>query len=480
MAETSYFWSGTVTGDANNAEYNHLEYTKVYNKFLASDGVGYVIPGYANSLNVQASSPAAASVDVHTGAAMVQGFLYENDALNTLAVPANASGNPRIDRIVLRINFAAQTVRVALVQGSAAATPSLPTLTTVYGTTWEVSLAYIWVANGFSTITEADIHDEREFTLSASADQKSSGRKNLVRGSEFVVPTINPFTGGADISGTWFNLQVAAATVSFTTKPTQQARGAALKIASGATASEIQQAINVNESTVYTLHSLVMPEAGAAGLVIEIYDKIGAAVIISRTMRRTGSWLAEKIRFTTPAACSQIILRIVGVANQTIDIGQQVLTEGYRAGNFEPVHEYIALPQEEIGTNYNFTAYSSTLTSVDLFSAAWSTTFTTLASRLEILAIDVLLGANDSGSAAGNVQVAVLGASETSAGNSGVRIDLSGETNDKKRYNNGMVPVQGYSGSPKTATLLQSFLVSVTASGAGTCDVLIAIRGVWI
>src|SRR5512139_3425710 len=191
MAEDSAFWGGTTVGDAASADvwqapYTSEEWSDIWSKMFASDSTsGFVIPLHENELAVEAENPASMDVSVLSGVATIRGRLYENTTTATLTIGANASGSPRIDRIVLRTSFAAQTIRLVVLQGTPGATPALPTLTQD-ANTWEVSLAYIWVASGTTSIPDEEIHDERVFLLSFSAINKSNPSFNHIQNSELI------------------------------------------------------------------------------------------------------------------------------------------------------------------------------------------------------------------------------------------------------------------------------------------------------
>lgn len=478
MTQTSYFWNGTTVGDASLAPYSHLVFTRQYSKIVASDASGYVAPGYLNSLNVQPSSPASASVDVASGAAIIKGIIFDNDATATLAVAANVSGNPRIDRVVIRVNFASQTASLFILQGTPAVTPTLPTLTQTYGATWEFSLAYIYVANGFSALTEPTIHDERTFLKSAFSLEGSPSRHNLVRGSDFVVPfTANDGTGVgyALVAGTWVGSNTGA-TISFVSRPSQQTRGFAVRTVSGASLLELRQAIEVVPSTVYNLRSLV--NTAVVGAVIELYDISNSNTIITRTINRPGAWIEENIVFTTPASCTLIAIRLKGVSLQTVDWGQQVLTEGYHRGGFLPVHEYIPLTRLIAGTNFNLNNFSTGTQTINFVSGAFSSALGAFDAANDIIAVQVIVGCRDSGSAAGTPSLAIGNAED--GGLNRLTINLEGVPNDSLRYMDAKVPVRKYSGSLLTlGANLATITLSVTASGANTLDIIMSVRGVY-
>ena len=127
-------------------------------RFWAQSGV----TDYANMLEVYGDS-SGRQVKVKTGRACVRGHWYENTAEETVAIAANASGNPRIDRVVLRLDPSANSIVLAVVQGTPAGSPSAPSLTQTDVGTYELTLAQVAVANGASTITAGNVTDERTY-----------------------------------------------------------------------------------------------------------------------------------------------------------------------------------------------------------------------------------------------------------------------------------------------------------------------------
>lgn len=166
MAEVSKFFTGTSPGDAG--AYSADQFADfVRNIVLAVDADAGPLQGSGAApdlgLTVTQTGVASANVQISTGAAVVHGYFYELTASQQLTVAANGSGNPRIDTVVLRLDWALQTVRLVLLQGTPGATPAAPTLTQSEGVRWEVPLADIAVANGFATIVNANITNRRYF-----------------------------------------------------------------------------------------------------------------------------------------------------------------------------------------------------------------------------------------------------------------------------------------------------------------------------
>lgn len=171
MAEFSWpFNLSPTVGDAQT--YSGLEFADFFVQTAVGEGANLpnrgVVRGFLNQLQVLATSPTSTSVNVSTGRAFVQGLGYDNDDVQPLPIAANGSGLTRIDTIVLRTQFNnSKTVRLAVSQGTPGG--GKKGLQQVAGSIWEVPLAYVTLVNGFSTITQADIEDAREYVNIPSA-----------------------------------------------------------------------------------------------------------------------------------------------------------------------------------------------------------------------------------------------------------------------------------------------------------------------
>lgn len=162
MTETSRFWSSTSPGDAG--PYSADQFAQ-YTRYLFGDSANADSGPITGSgvapdpgLTVQQRGAGAnMSVDVTAGAAFVNGTFYYTDSTVNLAIGNNVSGNPRIDTVILRKDWSAQTVRLFVKQGTPAGSPVPPGLTQSSGTTWEIPLYDVAVANAAASITNANI-----------------------------------------------------------------------------------------------------------------------------------------------------------------------------------------------------------------------------------------------------------------------------------------------------------------------------------
>lgn len=140
MTEKSYYWSGTAVGDATLAPYIPLTFHSNWKLlFTELDDEGY-IDGYLNEL---LPTLAGQQIVVASGAAIANGWFYENTE-NVQFDIETPSANPRIDRIILRVNTIAQTVRLGKIVGTEAAAPTAPTLTQT-NTIWEIPIAQAYI-----------------------------------------------------------------------------------------------------------------------------------------------------------------------------------------------------------------------------------------------------------------------------------------------------------------------------------------------
>jgi hypothetical protein len=139
-----------------------------WRKFMSQVLAHGVFRGEANKLSVFGDS-SGRQTKVNTGKAWARGHYGDNQSIKTLAHSTNTSGNPRIDRVVARADFVNNRVELDVLTGTPAGSPTAPALTqdVTGATVWEVSLAQVAIANGYSTIAAADVTDDRTFVVPA-------------------------------------------------------------------------------------------------------------------------------------------------------------------------------------------------------------------------------------------------------------------------------------------------------------------------
>jgi hypothetical protein len=158
MAEASRFWTTTGTGDGPAGGYTAAQFAEFVRQTLMTDTLTEgVLKGIGNELAVTSAS---GSVNVATGAGLVYGAFYANDATVNIVVE-NTAASARIDRIVLRANFSPttgdlpQTIRIKKSDG-VAGTGVPPALVQSSTGIFEIPLATVNVSAGGGTITVTD------------------------------------------------------------------------------------------------------------------------------------------------------------------------------------------------------------------------------------------------------------------------------------------------------------------------------------
>lgn len=147
MAETSGPWAGT--------DWSQADWDEAFSLIVA-DGV---LQSVRDELEVYADSTGMV-VHVKSGDAWLYGRKYKNDAEIDLTIAASDVSNPRIDLVVLRMDFSAKTVVAAVKAGTASGSPAAPTVQQDTAI-WEIPLAEVRVDAGVSTITAGKVTDRR-------------------------------------------------------------------------------------------------------------------------------------------------------------------------------------------------------------------------------------------------------------------------------------------------------------------------------
>lgn len=143
-------------------QYSASDWREYFKNFMPNG----IIKDVTDELEVEESATPAKSVLVNKGAIVISGATRIVDATETLDIDENTSGNPRIDRIVARLTIANREITLAVLKGTAAGSPVAPTLTQT-DAVYEISLAQIALANGYSTIENAVITDERSYCVTS-------------------------------------------------------------------------------------------------------------------------------------------------------------------------------------------------------------------------------------------------------------------------------------------------------------------------
>jgi len=163
MAEYSRFFGGPE-GDV--PEYTQPQFAEVLEK-LFSNGV---FTDVDDELAVSENDPVSLSVIVASGEGWINGFWYQNTEDLTKTLGAADPDNPRIDRIILRLDTTDDfEITCEVLEGTPGADPDPPELTQT-AATYEISLCQVLVAEDATSVDDEDITDEREYAAVPEAD----------------------------------------------------------------------------------------------------------------------------------------------------------------------------------------------------------------------------------------------------------------------------------------------------------------------
>lgn len=143
--------------------FNSINQDRVYNadqmslyfEGLISDGVYENVGG---AMQVLAGS--GMTVNVQTGRAIVDSKWVKNDAVYSITLSPSHVTLDRYTAIVLRLDYANRMISIVAKDGTPASTPVKPAMQND-NTIVELCLAYVFVAHGVTSVTQANITDMR-------------------------------------------------------------------------------------------------------------------------------------------------------------------------------------------------------------------------------------------------------------------------------------------------------------------------------
>lgn len=204
MAQSSLPWDGEILGDCGpySADVwdNMMEET-LLGGLAASEGV---IASVASEL--LPATGGTVSVTVAAGRAIVKGKYHKNTATVTVPIPTPGAGHARIDRVVARSSWAAQTVRITRIPGvDDSGVP--PAIVQSDGVTWDLMICQAAIDDAGNIV----ITDERDFVHPVSPVYRrqggnsthwyTTGVTNYTPGRSVIQCGAALWTGAADIEG---------------------------------------------------------------------------------------------------------------------------------------------------------------------------------------------------------------------------------------------------------------------------------------
>lgn len=206
MAQKAIFFTTGATGDGASS-YTQAEVIRWMRQlWLGNNADEGVMKNYLNELS---ASGAVSPVAVNTGAAIVYGFPYWNTVSENVTIPTPA-GSTRVDLIVLRADWTAQTVRLTRIAGTEGAGP--PSLTQTDGVLWDLPLWQASITTGGAiTLTDqrAYVHPNIEIETQMLVDGFDGDGIKIAAGALDIEPA--DFAGaGLEDDGS-DNLRISAA-----------------------------------------------------------------------------------------------------------------------------------------------------------------------------------------------------------------------------------------------------------------------------
>ena len=115
---------------------------------------------YKAATNLQVSPGSGLGISVAAGSAWINGYRYENTGALSLPLTTANGSNPRIDRVVVRLNMISRSIHLAVVDGSPAATPSAPALIRT-SDVYELGIADVLIPAAATSVAANNITDIR-------------------------------------------------------------------------------------------------------------------------------------------------------------------------------------------------------------------------------------------------------------------------------------------------------------------------------
>lgn len=151
MIEYGFF--NSVDGDR---KYNADSFNEFFNGIISDTGV-YKKSG--SGLKVVPSEGLA--VNVSTGKARINQHYVNVKGTETLTLPTADVANGRYDAVILRYDETERNITLGTLTGTPSSNPSYPTISRNENT-FDICLAYVYVAAGATSISESNIIDKRD------------------------------------------------------------------------------------------------------------------------------------------------------------------------------------------------------------------------------------------------------------------------------------------------------------------------------
>ena len=452
MTEKSYFWDGTVRGDAKFAPYDIAGFTDALDKMTSVES-GYVIPGNANNLEVTGAG-VNEYVSINSGAAIVRGRFYTSNAVTyNIKIHQNLTEYPRIDRVVLRLDYSTDTINIKVLSGVPASVPHPPECRDIEGSLFEVPLASVYMGPGEYIVATANINDERKF-YNTAPHSYTYPLQNIMPNSELL--------GFSSLGPNPPDMWMLSNTATFieTTKFDLMARGRGV-IITGAQNAGMNITLDTGTiSTMHTLSTIIRVTSGTCSI------NFGGQ---TRVVYPTSDPVVITLRVATSG---YQVLTVVGgsVGTNIFTIGQTTLTQGFIQAPFVPRHETIFF-NDIIQTGGFFNSTYSSFTSEYNSGFLWGNTRLLPGIRGMIASLQIY----DTGSSGAGPYFVSIQDPDTNADL--LRVDVAGLPNSTPNSNVGIITMR-YNQTTVPAGYEYTTQIQAVASGINTMNITIYLYGI--
>lgn len=146
--------SGFFNSNGGDRLYSAVDFASYFGN-LVSNGIFY-----RDVNNLKVSTNGGMNISVAVGSAFINGYNYQLTEPLILNIATASGTNPRIDRVVVRLDMSARAINLVVKTGTATANPTAPELTRT-ADIYELGIADIFVQSGAVAITSDNISDTR-------------------------------------------------------------------------------------------------------------------------------------------------------------------------------------------------------------------------------------------------------------------------------------------------------------------------------
>lgn len=154
MAEQSSFFNSVRVNGVGDRVYKAEDFARYFNKFIKN---GY-FPESELSLKVLENE--GMTTVLKSGAAYINGYMYENTSDLIIQHDVADGVLNRIDRIVVQLNYQDRLIRAVIKKGIPSSNPVAPELQRD-ADIYELGIADVYIGAGVTSISQANITDQR-------------------------------------------------------------------------------------------------------------------------------------------------------------------------------------------------------------------------------------------------------------------------------------------------------------------------------